>query len=244
MPRIDWSRPELILACDMVFLNAGRGLRATDPRVQELSRLLRGPWFHSTAGRDDNFRSPSSVQRKTFDIATHLPTYTGRSTKGGRLDEEVIAEFLNVPEALHMTATEIRTAIGDASLAEALENLPIEEASRSSSREGAVKEVLSKRRERDPALRKAKIDSLKRSGRGLACEICGFCFEQAYGPRGAGYVEIHHRDPLHVTGIVETRLEDLAALCANCHRMIHRGTWLSMSELAALHSALAAASPG
>jgi putative restriction endonuclease len=29
-----------------------------------------------------------------------------------------------------------------------------------------------------------------------------------------------------------TRLEDLALLCANCHRMIHRASpWLSVEEL-------------
>lgn len=83
MARIDWSRPELILACDLVFQNDGKGLRAPDPRVQNLSRVLQGAWFHPASGRDDNFRSPNSVQRKTFDIATHLPGYDGTPTKGG-----------------------------------------------------------------------------------------------------------------------------------------------------------------
>ncbi|MFJ1510301.1 HNH endonuclease [Cellulosimicrobium funkei] len=237
MARIDWSRPELILACDLVFVNDGRGLRATDPRVRELSDLLRGPWFHDIAGRDGNFRSPSSVQRKTFDIATHLPTYEGKPTKGGRLDEEVIAEFLAAPEALHNLAASIRASISDASLEAALEDLAPTAATRSSAREGAVKQVLSKRRERDPALRRAKIESLIAAGRGLACAICGFDFEQVYGPRGAGYVEIHHRNPLHVTGPVETSLEDLVGICANCHRMIHKGSWISVDELASLLSA-------
>lgn len=236
MARIDWSRPELILACDLVFVNDGRGVRATDPRVRELSDLLQGPWFHDVAGRDGNFRSPNSVQRKTFDIATHLPTYRGRPTKGGRLDEEVIAEFLAAPEALHDLAAGIRGSIADASIQRALKDLSPAAATRSSAREGAVKQVLSKRRERDPALRAAKIASLLAVGHGLACEVCGFDFEQVYGPRGAGYVEIHQRDPLHVTGPVETSLEDLAGICANCHRMIHRGPWISVEELAGMLS--------
>ncbi|MGF7234005.1 MAG: HNH endonuclease [Frankia sp.] len=66
----------------------------------------------------------------------------------------------------------------------------------------------------------------------LRCEVCGFDFEKTYGSRGAGYIECHHIVPLHTTGQRATKLDDLALICANCHRMIHRGTpWLSPDEL-------------
>jgi 5-methylcytosine-specific restriction protein A len=41
--------------------------------------------------------------------------------------------------------------------------------------------------------------------------------------------------PLHVSGPTDTRLQDLATLCANCHRMIHRGSdWLRSIDLRGL----------
>ncbi|MBD4677824.1 HNH endonuclease, partial [Xanthomonas citri pv. citri] len=52
------------------------------------------------------------------------------------------------------------------------------------------------------------------------------------GEHGAGYIEVHHRVPLHVSGTVMTSLEDLALLCSNCHRMIHRRRpWLTVEQL-------------
>ncbi|WP_233533532.1 HNH endonuclease [Kitasatospora sp. SolWspMP-SS2h] len=53
-----------------------------------------------------------------------------------------------------------------------------------------------------------------------------------YGERGAGYVECHHVVPLHVAGEGTTKLADLALICANCHRMIHRkAPWPTPAEL-------------
>ncbi|GAA2943766.1 hypothetical protein GCM10011428_73280 [Streptomyces violaceus] len=89
-----------------------------------------------------------------------------------------------------------------------------------------------KSRERDKGLRKRKIDAVLRQGRRLACEACDFDFEATYGPRGAGYIECHHVVPLHEAGEGRTRLSDLALICANCHRMIHRrAPWPTPGEL-------------
>lgn len=58
----------------------------------------------------------------------------------------------------------------------------------------------------------------------LACEVCSFDFLQFYGPIGLEYCEIHHLTPLaELIAKRITRLEDLAVVCSNCHRMIHRG---------------------
>ncbi|WP_371236552.1 HNH endonuclease [Streptomyces pimonensis] len=77
-------------------------------------------------------------------------------------------------------------------------------------------------RERDPSLRARKIERVRRQGLPLQCEICAFDFVRTYGELGNDYIEVHHATPLHVSGIRETRLDDLACLCANCHRMCHR----------------------
>lgn len=97
--------------------------------------------------------------------------------------------------------------------------------------EGGRKLVLSSRAERDPRLRAQAIKLL-----GTTCMACGFDFEAAYGPWGAGFCEIHHLSPLgKAQGEVRVTnpLYDLAVVCANCHRMIHRrrGITLSIAEL-------------
>ena len=88
------------------------------------------------------------------------------------------------------------------------------------------------RRERDPKLRRKKIADTRRRGLPIACEVCTFDFGHVYGRHGLDYIECHHRTPLHVTGETRTRLADLALLCSNCHRMIHRTKqWLTVEEL-------------
>jgi 5-methylcytosine-specific restriction protein A len=88
------------------------------------------------------------------------------------------------------------------------------------------------RRERDPKIRRRKLDDTRRRGLPIACEACQFDFAQAYGTHGLDYIECHHRIPLHVTGLTQTKLADLALLCSNCHRMIHRTrNWLTVEEL-------------
>ena len=86
------------------------------------------------------------------------------------------------------------------------------------------------RRERSRKL----IDDFKASLKSFACEACGDNMGAIYGELGLGYVEAHHKVPV---ALIEegqtTKLSDLAALCANCHRMIHRNGLMSVEDLAA-----------
>ncbi len=100
--------------------------------------------------------------------------------------------------------------------------------------EGKLKEKMHKYKERSSAITAmAKRMTLQREGR-LVCKICGFDFKQKYGEIGEGFIEAHHTVPisdLSDTG-EETRIEDIALVCANCHRMLHRKRpWLDMSDL-------------
>ncbi|WP_234384821.1 HNH endonuclease [Streptomyces sp. MMG1121] len=67
--------------------------------------------------------------------------------------------------------------------------------------------------------------------------MCDFNFARAYGELGDGYIEVHHVTPLHASGARETKLDDLACLCANCHRMCHRSrpgeSWRTPASLRA-----------
>jgi predicted HNH restriction endonuclease len=56
-----------------------------------------------------------------------------------------------------------------------------------------------------------------------SCKACGFNFGSTYGPCAEGYIEVHHSYPVAAKQR-QTRLKDLVALCANCHRVAHLGT--------------------
>jgi 5-methylcytosine-specific restriction endonuclease McrA len=87
------------------------------------------------------------------------------------------------------------------------------------------------RRERDRRLVEAKKRQARSAG-SLQCEACGFDFERKYGVLGRDYCEVHHRRFLARTGPVRTTLDDLAVLCSNCHRMLHRaGRELTIAKL-------------
>ena len=75
---------------------------------------------------------------------------------------------------------------------------------------------LSRERDRKLVLQK------KWTSPSLACEVCGFSFAYVYGKQAAAYGEVHYLVPL-AEAIAErkTSLEDLALLCANCHRVVH-----------------------
>jgi 5-methylcytosine-specific restriction protein A len=75
---------------------------------------------------------------------------------------------------------------------------------------------------------------------GYRCMICQFDFGENYGELGQGYIECHHLNPLSERPeaewdeLVRTRIEDVAVLCSNCHRMAHRRRpALSLEELTA-----------
>lgn len=67
----------------------------------------------------------------------------------------------------------------------------------------------------------------------LVCEACGFDYATHYDCRGNGFIECHHTRPVSTLADGDvTHIDDLALVCANCHRIIHRRKeWLSVDEL-------------
>lgn len=86
--------------------------------------------------------------------------------------------------------------------------------------EGARKQVMVNKYERDP---KARKECLKYWG--YCCAACGFSFEERYGSRGREYIHVHHKVPLSTVGpdYKINPKKDLIPICPNCHAMIHRG---------------------
>ena len=99
--------------------------------------------------------------------------------------------------------------------------------------EGAARLVSHLRRERNRVLVDAKKAATLSVNGSLCCEACGFDFSVAYGALGEGFCEVHHLVPLSASAeSVTTTLDDLAVVCSNCHRVIHRSTpMLSVAEL-------------
>jgi 5-methylcytosine-specific restriction protein A len=225
----DWAWDEIVLACDLVMQNGGRAFPAENPQVVELSELLQTMTIHPPQARRADFRNANGVGRKTADIATHLPGYTGRPTNGGRRDEEVIARFIAEPDVMHAMAESIKTSVAGGEPTD----FPAEVGyDGESEMEGRYLLRWHAYRERNPALRKRKISSVLADGGSLACEVCTFEFGGFYGARGRGYIECHHVEPLHVGGEGPRSIRDLALLCSNCHRMIHtRPPWPTPAEL-------------
>ncbi len=89
--------------------------------------------------------------------------------------------------------------------------------------EGSVQVRLHRSRERNSAIVAAKKKQVLQTMGSLTCQVCRFDFLKVYGKLGVGFCEVHHLSQLSGSEEeVQTKLEDLAIVCSNCHRMIHR----------------------
>ena len=60
---------------------------------------------------------------------------------------------------------------------------------------------------------------------GYTCQVCGINFREKYGIIGEGFIEAHHKIPLHLLNadyVLLSVRSDFAVVCSNCHSMIHR----------------------
>ena len=90
--------------------------------------------------------------------------------------------------------------------------------------EGFKKEIV-----KEIAYRNKKIVSLAKEQHGTNCVVCKFDFGKFYGSYGEGFVEMHHLYPMS-EGKRKTSIDELQPVCANCHRMLHRGKELLTIE--------------
>ena len=94
------------------------------------------------------------------------------------------------------------------------------------------------RRERSRQLTEAKRRSHRAEHGQLSCQACGLTETDLPPGIGEGCFEVHHTLPLgQGKGAVVTKLDDLALICANCHRLVHRSSpMLTVHELAQLRA--------
>jgi hypothetical protein len=99
-------------------------------------------------------------------------------------------------------------------------------------KEGTRKLVTHLRVERDPLLVRTAKRTFKHTHGHLYCEACSFNFKRTYGKRGEDFIEAHHKTPISTLIQAKvTEITDLAMVCANCHRMLHRRPWITVEEL-------------
>ena len=101
--------------------------------------------------------------------------------------------------------------------------------------EGKRTERIHKSRERSPALvNVAKEQYAEQNNGRLPCQVCRFDFQKIYGDRGSSFIEAHHMVPLQdLVGDaeIETNVNDLAMVCSNCHRMLHKHPFMDVDQL-------------
>jgi len=219
-----WHRDEIILALDLYSRMEPGKMNKSHPDIIELSEILNRLPIHDIRPDETKFRNPSGVNMKLNNFKSFDPTYSGKGlSRASKLDEKVFREFESDTERLHSIAKRIREVSKDIDLANQLYLIEEDNDEYLKVNEGAVIYKLHKYRERDTKIiKKKKEREFRRLGK-LPCEACTFDFFQKYGELGYKYIECHHRTPLsEISTSTKTNLTDLALVCSNCHRMLHR----------------------
>lgn len=103
-------------------------------------------------------------------------------------------------------------------------NLPPTEAEEAiTGKEGRILTRIHIYKERDRTLvKKAKAHYKAKGGGKLKCQSCGMDPVSIYGSSGERCIEAHHTIPIEeLQPDSITRVEDMAMVCASCHRIIH-----------------------
>lgn len=221
----NWTREEVILALDLYNELKGSIPGPNDERVIALSEELRSLPYHREASKVASFRNPAGVAFKLQNI---------RQVAGGqglphtaRTDREVWEDFGGNQAATATAAARIRSGLQIARVDEP----PDEDFEFAEGR--AVTEA-HKRIERNKSIRK-KLLKARRAAEALRCELCRCTGEQLDESVRESIFEAHHTKPIAQAGEVKTKLSDMALLCANCHRLIHRlmnmrKGWISIED--------------
>lgn len=219
-----WTREEEIIALDYYYQIYHEGGDASS-LIEEASKLLRIMPNSKNASDIETFRNYNGVNMRMGNFMSLDPAYEGLGlTSVGRQTIAVWEEFEGNREKLSREAERLRKKYSP----DGIQHLEPETNDRATFeletiieplKEGAQQQIISTRYERNPKNRAAAIKA-----HGVTCQVCGFNFEEVYGPLGKGFIEVHHAKPLYLyEGEIEINpIEDLVCLCSNCHRMIHR----------------------
>lgn len=220
----NWVRDEVILALDLYFREPNSHGNSSHPEVIKLSDFLNSLDIHSDK-KLDNFRNPNGIGMKLSNFRALDPNQESSLTNISKIDQQIWKEFSSDTQYLKKIASAIYSLSATPSTMDEKED--------EIANEGKILTRVHKIRERNSQLVKKKKQSVFKKHSKLKCEICGFDYQKFYGPRGENFAECHHTKPIsELSENDSTKLSDLAIVCANCHRMIHKSRpWLSINEL-------------
>ena len=230
-----WSKEETLLALDVYFRNRpATKLKTESEELRNLSHFMRLIQLEIIGNADTpTLRNTAGMKMKMGNLVGIDPKFPEHKGLSGasKQDKKYFDLYVNNQEELSEIVYEIKKVLVNARLERNL--VPDIDDEDYVGKEGKEIIRMHRTRERDPKIIKEKKEkTLKEKGK-LVCEACGFDFEEIYGERGYGYIECHHKIGVsNMNEDDETKLEDLALVCSNCHRMIHRKKdWLTIKEL-------------
>lgn len=227
-----WHRDEIILALALYRSLDSKDMNVNNILVIELSELLNRLPLHERRSEHEKFRNVNGVVLKLGNFKAIDPEFIGQGMSSfSKNDEKIFFEFYGNDTELQLRANQIRNTVMNESLNKELQKIQDDcEDEDYLAKEGKVIYKLHKFRERNNKLNNKKKEQYLKDFGKLDCEVCKFNFFETYGELGKGFIEAHHRVPLsEIDGEQITKLDDLALVCSNCHRMLHRS--ISMDEL-------------
>jgi len=146
-----------------------------------------------------------------------------------KMDRGIWAEFGSHPDKVKQLAALIRSG---AEFVESMQEAPSNEGDEFV--EGRILTELHKKRERNPNVRKRILAARRKKGK-LTCDICKTQSRSSDPTLEDATLEAHHLMPISMALERKTQLADIALLCANCHRLLHRAIsikkrWLDINE--------------
>ncbi|ULQ61032.1 HNH endonuclease [Brucepastera parasyntrophica] len=208
-----WTKDETILVLNLYFQLDGKIRSANDERIVNFSNELRSYPFHINEAKNPSFRNPDGV---VFKLQNIRQVATGKGLDHtSKMDKAIWNEYGNNKHLVEKLAEDIRKGIviiqNETEIIEDDEYF----------NEGRIITELHKRRERSPKLREKKIEYLLKHD-SVMCEICGL--RPVSNDKDIMYsiYECHHIEPLSAFKEKLTSISDIAFLCANCHKMIHK----------------------
>ncbi len=110
-----WGQDEVLLALDLYLSLDGKIPGPADPRVQELSRTLRGLPLHAEAKKNERFRNPDGV---AFKLQNIHQVATGKGLGNfSATDQAVWDAFGSKPDLVRQLASQIRAQAVDTAVA-------------------------------------------------------------------------------------------------------------------------------
>ena len=226
----NWTKDELILALELYFRDETAIGNKTHIEVIKLSRLLNSLPIFPNSSQELNFRNPNGVAMKLVNFRRFDPKYKGKGLQRGNKIEKLLWDKYasNLDELI-----KIKNAIINSSNFLKKNNSNEIGVYEYEAFEGRLLTRVHSIRERNQGIIEKKKQFVMREKGALKCEVCSFDFKETYGEYGLGFAECHHIIPVsQLTSNAKTRLDDLAILCANCHRMIHyKKPWKTVGEL-------------